>query len=266
MNTCIFNNKPIAYTRSGEGPCIALVHGFPMDSRVWQNLITGLEGRFTVVALDLPGFGQSAQLDSTHSMPLMAAAIKAVLDKENIRELVLAGHSMGGYVSLAFAAVYPKMLKGLAMIHSRATGDDEKGKEGRNLAIEKVKSDKNAFLENFVPPLFDPEFAANSPDVVADCLSLTKDQTKEAIVAALAGMRDRTGSLEVLMQLQIPVLFVLGKNDSLMPPASIMAQASLAAHAELLLLDKVGHMGFYENPKVILGVLGGFAERCHQKT
>jgi pimeloyl-ACP methyl ester carboxylesterase len=262
MKYCKYNNKQIAYTIQGQGPCLILLHGFPMDSRVWDGFVPELAKQFTVITIDLPGFGASECLAEKHDMSLMAETVKAVLIHESIKECVLAGHSMGGYTGLSFANQFPEMLQGLVLFHSQAASDDEQGKQARNETIERIKQDKVEFVNAFIASLFDPDFAQKQPTLVEHFRQIAAEQTVEAITAAMAGLRDRANHINLLTQLKIPVLFILGKSDSRMPITKIMAQAGLPAHAELLLLGNVGHMGFAEKPELTRKVLGDFAGRC----
>lgn len=262
MSSFFLRDKKIAYSVHGRGPCLVLLHGFPMDSSVWDGFVPALASKFTVITIDLPGFGASACLSEKHDMSLIAQMVRAVLSQESIKECVLAGHSMGGYVGLEFAAQFPEMLKGLVLFHSQAAGDDEQGKQARNQTIKRIKQDKRVFVKGFIASLFDPDFAKKQPAVVDQFRSIAEKQTVEAITAAMAGLRDRASHIDLLTHLKIPVLFILGKSDSRMPVLKIMAQAGLPAHAELLILDKVGHMGFAEKPELSCKVLSDFAKRC----
>jgi pimeloyl-ACP methyl ester carboxylesterase len=262
MKTLTYNQKQIAYHKEGSGHCLMLVHGFPMDSRVWKAFIKELAVHFCVIAPDLPGLGQSEMLADRHDMSLMADVLAAILEKEDIARCVFAGHSMGGYVGLAFAARYPHKLSGLALLHSHATADDENTRKMRDEAILKVFDDKKTYLESFVDSLFDPQFLKQKPEAASQIKNITLSQDEKAIVAALAGMRERESHIELLTQIKVPVLFVLGKSDSRMPVVKIMAQTGLPAHAELLMLQGVGHMGFMEAPFIISHSLSAFAERC----
>jgi pimeloyl-ACP methyl ester carboxylesterase len=262
MKKCSFRNKQIAYQIEGEGHCLILLHGFPMDSRVWDGFGQLFGNRFKILRIDLPGFGQSDHIDENHDMPLMAAAVKAVLDKEKIVRSVIVGHSMGGYVALEFSNLYPEMVSGLVLFHSQAAGDDEQAQDARNETIIRVLNDKEGFIRSFVPSLFDPSFSANNPQAIEAIYNLSVSQSEKGIIAALAGMRDRGNHIHLLTKLRVPVLFILGKMDSRMPVVKIMAQAGLPHHAEMLLLDHVGHMGFMEKPKLTMGVISDFAWRC----
>ncbi len=262
MKTITYQQKQLAYHKQGEGHCVVLLHGFPMDSRVWKSVIRELSNHFCVIAPDLPGFGESAMLAEQHDMSLLADAVVAILSAENIGRCVLVGHSMGGYVGLALAQKYPEMLYGLALLHSHATADDDQTRENRNEAIKSIYEDKNAFLSAFVESLFDPQFAKQHPEAIAGIRKITTSQETKAVVAAMAGMRERESHIELLTKIKFPVLFVLGKSDSRMPIVKIMAQAGLPAHAELIMLQGVGHMSFLEATLILQHSLYSFAARC----
>ena len=263
MKTITFQQKQIAYHKKGEGNCLVLLHGFPMDSRVWTDFIDKLSASFCLIAPDLPGLGKSEMLAERHDMSLMADAVAAILETEKISKCVLAGHSMGGYVGLAFADKYSEMLAGLSLLHSHASADDAQGRENRNQAILKIHDDKKTFLTNFIKSLFDEEFAAQNTNAVRFITDITLSQEKQAVVAAMTGMRERKSYIELLTQLKIPVQFVLGKSDSRMPLIKIMAQAALPPHGELLMLKGVGHVGFLESPLIVMGALKAFVLRCY---
>ena len=262
MKTITFQQKQIAYRIKGQGQCLVLLHGFPMDSRVWTDFIDKLSADFCVIAPDLPGLGKSEILAERHDMSLMADVVSAILETEQISKCVLAGHSMGGYVALAFADKYGDKLVGLSLLHSHASADDAQARENRNQAILKIHDDKKAFLTNFVQSLFDEKFAEANPDAVRFITDITLSQEKLAVAAAMAGMRERESYIELLTKLQVPVQFVLGKSDSRMPLIKIMAQAGLPSHGELLMLEGVGHVGFLESPLIVMDALKTFAARC----
>jgi pimeloyl-ACP methyl ester carboxylesterase len=262
MKKALLDHKEIAYELSGQGNCLVLVHGFPMDHRVWDDFSKSLSTHFKVICPDLPGFGASAMMGESHSMNLMARAVKAVLDEEKVERCVFVGHSMGGYVGLAFAKQFPDRLAGLTLFHSQAAADDEQAQIRRNEAIVQVITDKNNYLDQFLPGLFDPAFPATHQPTVAAFDNIVRDQSEKAIVAALSGMRDRESHISLMTKISRPVLFILGKSDARMPAVKIMAQAGLPQHAEMLMLEHVGHMGFAEAPLVTKLGIRYFAEKC----
>ncbi len=262
--TLQFEDQNIVYQVTGNGPAVILLHGFLESRMIWNNILQMLQKEFTVVAIDLPGHGESGSIAENHTMQLMADVVKEVLNAENIRHAVIAGHSMGGYVALQFAADHENLLKGLVLFHSHANADTDEAKENRRRTINIVKQNKGGFIRQFIPDLFDQRHVA---EYAADIEKLQEQaalMTPEAIIAALAGMRDRESQLQYLLLSEIPVLFIIGKQDSRMPYNQLMAQAVIPSHSEVLLLEDVGHMGYIEAPRKTLQALRHFALKCYE--
>jgi pimeloyl-ACP methyl ester carboxylesterase len=263
--TVQFQGKSLSYQVSGTGPALVLLHGFLESKAIWDDFTHSLEKYFTVVAIDLPGHGESELLAETHSMQLMAGAVKAVLRAENIEIAVIAGHSMGGYVALQFAVDYEEMVKGLVLFHSHANADSDEARENRRRTIEIVRKNRHGFIMQFIPDLFDQRHVENYREDIQKLQDVAALMTPEAIIAALSGMRDRPGQHQFLLKTEIPVLSILGKQDSRMPFNQLMVQAVIPSHSEILLLDDVGHMGFIEAPGKTMKALKHFAMRCFEE-
>ncbi|MEN8225408.1 MAG: alpha/beta hydrolase [Bacteroidota bacterium] len=257
----LYRNKKICYHASGEGKVIVLLHGFLEQMSMWNYFSKKLSEKYTVVTIDLPGFGKSECLGPVHLMEEMASAVNKVLIHLNIRKCLLVGHSMGGYVSLAFAAMFSGKLKGLGLFHSHALADTAEAKVNRDRAIDVVRSDHGAFIFNFIPALFASEnvekFSKEIHRMHRDAISTSP----EAIVAALEGMKYRTDKIDLLIRASFPFLFILGKKDSRIPFEKTLAQAALPATSEVLVLDNVGHMGFLEAREITLKAVEGFASK-----
>ncbi len=260
--TICFQGKNIAYQIRGNGPAIVLLHGFLESKAIWDDFTDMLQSEFLVIAVDLPGHGQSESLSEIHTMKLMAEAVKAVLLAENINQAVMVGHSMGGYVALQFAAECENMLKGLVLFHSHAGADSAEAKENRRRTIDIVMQNKTGFIRQFIPDLFDKRHLAEYSTPITKLQDMAALMSPEAIVAALAGMRDRESQLPCLSTLAIQVLFIAGKNDSRIPFELILSQAVIPSHSELMLLDNVGHMGFIEAFRKTSKALLHFSIRC----
>ncbi len=258
----VFQNKKIFYKKEGNGPAILFLHGFLEDNSIWEVFIDGLKENFTCIAVDLPGFGKTETFSANHSMSFMASAAKAVLDSENIDSTVITGHSMGGYVSLAFAAKFPQMLKGLVLFHSQAAADDAEAKTNRNRTIEVVKKEHKNFISGFIPLLFAKQNVEKFKTEIDILKEKSLKTTAEGIIASLAGMRDRDDNTAVLKEAKFPLFFVVGKQDSRIPLDKIVSQITIPQHSETIILDGVGHMGFIEAPGKIFPVLTAFYNRC----
>ncbi len=258
-----WNKGQVNYLVEGEGSPVVLLHGFLENIHIWDDFITFLKQDFKVIAIDLPGFGKTSVFGENHGMTFMADTVKAVLDAENISKTILVGHSMGGYVSLAFANKYPELLKGLVLFHSHAAGDNEEGKQNRSRTMKVVEKDHKDFIASFIPLLFAEENVRRFSKEVAHLREMSFQTSKQGVMAALAGMRDREDHLELLKKAGFPIFFVVGKQDSRIPMEKILPQLSLPGQSEALILDKTGHMGFVESPDKTFPVVRDFLRRCY---
>jgi pimeloyl-ACP methyl ester carboxylesterase len=197
-------------------------------------------------------------------MQLMAECVKEVIQSENIKQAVITGHSMGGYVALQFAAENENMLRGLVLFHSHANSDSDEAKENRRRTINIVKQNKGGFIRQFIPDLFDQRHVAEHSGKIEQLQEMAATMSSDAVIAALSGMRDRENQLQYLLLSEIPVLFIIGKQDSRMPYNQIMAQAVIPSHSEVLLLEDVGHMGYIEAPGKTLQALRHFTLKCYE--
>jgi len=257
--TIVYKGKKIKFRDSGQGPAIVLLHGFLENMGMWDYFSKKLSDEYRVLTIDLPGFGGSENLHRVHLMEQMATVVNMVLKHLEVRSCLMIGHSMGGYVCLAFASKYPGKLNGFGLFHSHAAADTPEAKVNRDRAIEVVRSDRGAFIFNFFPELFAPE---NVPHYEKEIRKLHADAMKtspEAIIAALEGMKYRSDKLDVLVNAKVPVLFILGKKDSRIPFDKTLVQASLPTVSKIVVLDMAGHMGHIEARKQTLNAVREFA-------
>jgi pimeloyl-ACP methyl ester carboxylesterase len=181
-----------------------------------------------------------------HTMPLMAQCVKDVLDAENIDKATIIGHSMGGYVALEFAYLYPERVSSFGLFHSHAAAESEQGKANRNRVIDYLlKQNKKGFISQFIPDLFAPEHVEKFLPDIQKLVETAQAMTVESIIAAQLGMRDRECRLDLLKTAQKPVIFIQGKQDKRCTDELIFSQIQLCNHAEVLYLN-CGHMGFLE--------------------
>jgi pimeloyl-ACP methyl ester carboxylesterase len=246
---------------SGKGPTIVLLHGFLGSGEVWKSFVRRLKNYFQVITIDLPGHGASENMGPVHSMDDMAEAVRKVLNSLGINSCLMVGHSMGGYVTLAFAEKYPRLLKGIVLFHSHAAADSPEARINRDRTIAFVEKDHYSFIKNFIPDLFDPINIIKLGKEIDALKELAQGTSKEGVIAALQGMKIRPDRQHVLLNSKMPVLFVIGKNDKRIPMEVIVPQTLLPEHSEILLLDHVGHMGFIEASGKTFEVVKGFAER-----
>ena len=241
---------------------VVLLHGFLEDHRVWSTYQKELAKNSTVISIDLPGHGGTPCLGYVHSMEEMAEVVKSVLDAENIRKTILVGHSMGGYVALAFGEIYPDNINGICLFNSTAQPDSPLKKEERDRAIKVVKKHHDRFIQEAIPNLFkETGYSKTSPKVRA-LIAKALDTPKQGIVAALEGMKIRVNREIILKFAPYPIFFIIGKKDPIIPYENLIEQAKNSENAEYFLSEKGGHMCFIEDTYPCLDALKKFIVRC----
>lgn len=260
----LYKGKKIYFRDRGSGKVIVLLHGFLENMNMWDYFVRKLSAHYRVITIDLPGFGKSDSLGRVHLMEQMASVVNKVMKSREVKKCFMLGHSMGGYVTLAFASKFPGKLQGFGLLHSHAMADTPEAMVNRNRAIDLVLSNKGHFIFNFFPELFAPE---NVDKYHKEIQKLYDDAIKtspKAIVAALEGMKCRLDKLDVLERSKIPVLFILGEKDNRIPLQSTIEQATLPETNEVLVLDHVGHMGHIEARKKVLKTIDSFARKVFE--
>ncbi len=262
MPSIVFQEKKIHFSDSGKGKTIVFLHGFTESSEIWKPFAELMKKRFRVVTIDLPGHGKSDCVAGVHTMDLMAEAVHTVLGKIRVKPFLLVGHSMGGFVSLAFAKKYPELVRGLCLFHSHAFADTPEAARNRDRTIELVRQNKFEFVAQFIPSLFAPQFHDPLRKQISKMVKRASGMAPEGIIAALEGMKIREDMTEFLKQLQIPALFIIGGKDPRAPIERMWEHITLPVHAEVLFLNQIAHMGYLEAPAETLDILWAFARRC----
>lgn len=249
------------YQDGGKGFPLVLIHGFPEDGNIFSSQVNDLQEHFRVLVPDLPGSGASPMLAKT-SMESMADYVLAILEAEQIGQCVVLGHSMGGYITLALAEKKPEILKGFGFLHSTALEDDEDKKQGRLRSVNFLTSyGTQLFVRQMMPGLFSAHFRNRHPDIVESLVKRSEQMQVESLVAyskAMMGRRDRT---HVLRHSKVPVLFIIGKEDMVIPMHTLLPQIELPPLCFAHFFEKTGHMGMVEN-RAINWVLHQFLAFC----
>ena len=260
-NRITYHGKEIFYKDVGEGNALVFLHGFTETCDIWDDFSRELSHSFRIIAIDLPGHGKTGTFGEIHTMELIARVVKEVLDHLYILECLMIGHSMGGYATLAFARLYPTVLKGMVLFHSQAAADSTEAKENRERMVRLVRADHSNFIHQFIPSLFTPENAARYAAQIAELSLQASRITPASIIAALEGMKQRRDQTDLLAEVDFPVYFIAGKKDIRIPASLVMQQAAIPSHSEVLLMGNVAHMGYIESRDVTLQAVRGFALR-----
>jgi pimeloyl-ACP methyl ester carboxylesterase len=257
-----YKREGIFFSDTGKGRAVVLLHGFLSSKEIWAGTIQNLSKSYRVVAIDLLGHGQSPCLGYAHSMELMAKSVKAVMDFLKLKKYVIVGHSMGGYVALAFADLFPDQLRGLCLFHSTAYPDTEEKKIDRLRAIAVVRSNKTVYTRNTIRNLFATKNLKYLQSEISFALSIAKKTNQQGIIAALHGMRDRQSRDLILNLVEYPIMMVIGECDNVLPFDNLLEQSKLIKNKTILYLEHDGHFGFLESPKQTSLELRKFLRKC----
>jgi 3-oxoadipate enol-lactonase len=246
-----------------EKPTVLLVHGFPLDSRMWKAQQEALSGDFQVVAPDLDGHGASPRGAPAHSMDDIARSLAERLDAAAVRTIHLAGFSMGGYVAFAFLRQFPERVLSLALVDSRAGADNEAGRAGRDAMAESVRErGAGVAAAAMLPKMFtDAADASTRAEVERWML----EQPAEALIADLRAMRDRPDATASLGGIRVPVLVVVGDQDPITSPADAQAMAAAIPGAKLVTIEGAAHLTPIERPGEVSAALHDFFSRAGAK-
>ncbi len=228
---------------SGSGAPVLLIHGFPFTSRMWHPQLHGLADAGRILAPDLPGFGNSPAAP-THSVDALAHACMAVLDAQGISEpAVVGGLSMGGYIALAIARLYPQRLRGLMLLSTRAGADGAEAKANRDKAITTAQEQGPAPAgEGMFPKLLAPGNYDAQPQTAEELKAIMAGATTGGVVMALTAMRDRPDSTPLLSSISVPTLVVHGEEDQVIPKGEAEAMAAAIPNSQLQLIPNAGHV------------------------
>ncbi|WP_035669318.1 alpha/beta fold hydrolase [Flavobacterium sp. 83] len=253
MKQILFKNTNISYSDTGKGTAIVLLHGFLENKGMWDFYIPEFAKKNRVITIDLLGHGKSECLSYVQTMEDNADAVHAVLSELRIRKAIFVGHSMGGYVALAFAELYSSTVKGLVLLNSTSRADSEDRKINRDRAIKAVKQSFINFISLSIANLFSE---TNRERLSSEIEQVKKEALKtplQGIVASLEGMKIRKDR-EVLLHLTpYPKLLILGEKDPVLNYEETKEQIENTTVQFITFPD--GHMSHIENQDQLLSVL-----------
>jgi len=240
-----YKQTELFYTSKGIGNPLVFLHGFLESSKIWEPFIDELSKKRQVICIDLPGHGKSGNLNPVHTMELFADAVHFILQHLKVKKVSFVGHSMGGYVSLAFCEKFPILSESLVLLNSSPAPDSKEKKINRDKAIALVRKNKKAFVKMAVSNLVTKEsnlkFENEMNELTKDALSFSED----GIISALKGMKIRTNKTEVLKAFQGPKYIVASKQDPVINYIEIQMVAQKCDCVLQSLPD--GHLSFLEN-------------------
>lgn len=242
METIDVNGIRLAYERRGHGTPMVLLHGYPLDHHLWDEIAPLLEDRFDLILPDLRGFGGSSTVDSFYAMEDIAGDIAALLDHLKIEKTAVVGHSMGGYVALAFARLYPKRVSGIGLVSSQVLADAPDRKEGRYKSAAEVADKGIASVVETMTPKF-----TSSSQLQKFARDSMERQQPAAYIGALKAMAERVDSTPLLSTFHFPVVLIHGDSDSLIPIDRAREVKAALPKAYLVEISGAGHMPMMED-------------------
>ncbi len=243
------------YEIEGKGTeNLVLLHGFMENLSIWDDMIPFLSENFRLIKIDLPGFGKSEVVAEVQTSEIMADEVKKVADELALKEFHLLGHSMGGYISLAFAEKYPNLLKSLTLFFSTYFADDDAKKETRKKGLRIIKENLRAFVNAGVPNLFNP----NEHDILESKIKLAKDtayqSSVEGVLASQKGMIERVYRKDILENFEGKILVISGKHDSAVNTKKTIENLPDRTNIKSYILD-CGHNGHWEKPAICAAII-----------
>jgi pimeloyl-ACP methyl ester carboxylesterase len=249
----IYKNIKISYSDSGKGSAIVLLHGYLENKMMWQYFIPKFTPKNRVVSIDLLGHGDSESLGYIHTMEDQSEMVFTILKNLKIKKATLIGHSMGGYVALAFASRYPKMISKLVLLNSTAYEDSAERKANRDRAIKMLKKDFNSFVRLSISNLFSPENRELLLDQIENVKIEALKTPLQGVIAAQEGMKIRENRVSLLQKSIFPILLILSKKDPVLDYEESIKQIENTTVQLATLPD--GHMSHIENTKEVGKIL-----------
>jgi pimeloyl-ACP methyl ester carboxylesterase len=263
LKTTQFKKGTVTFSDTGKGRVVVLLHGFLGSHEIWDTTLKNLSKSYRVVAIDLPGHGETDCFGYIHTMELVAKCVKTVMDNLRLKKYVIVGHSMGGYAALAFADMFPDNLRGICMFHSSSYADTEEKKRDRKRSIKVVKANHKIYTTEVVKNLFAAKNAKYLKDEIAFAQKIAARVSKQSIIASLEGMIDRPNRDIILGMVHYPVMMVIGELDNVLPHEQLLEQSELIHNKSILFLEHDGHMGFLESPRISNLALRKFLRSCY---
>ncbi|MCF6350124.1 MAG: alpha/beta fold hydrolase [Flavobacteriaceae bacterium] len=241
----LYKNIKINYTSQGKGSTIVLLHGFLENSTMWKDISVVLSKKNRIITIDLLGHGKTENLSYIHTMIDQAKMIKSVLDSLKLRKYYLIGHSLGGYIALAFAELFTINLKGICLMNSTTLADSLEKKKNRERAITMVKKNKNTFVKMAIPNLFTVESRKKHYQEVELIKQEALKTSLQGIIASLEGMKIRKDRSLILKNNFFKKMFIIGEKDPLLQQVDLISQVK-NTNTKVIKFSS-GHMSHIEN-------------------
>jgi len=255
---------PLHYVEHGVGGVgpVVLLHGFPLNGAMWDDLVPALADRYHLIVPDLRGHGQTAMPPGPYAMADHAADVVALLDKLGVERTAIVGLSMGGYIALQLMMTYPERIIAAVLADTMGRDDGEDRRKARAAQAEVIRTEGLAqFAGMVLPRMFSAAAYGSRPDLVERFRRTITGQRPEGVVAALLGLASRPHMLAPLAKLTVPTLVLVGGEDAATTPDDSRELAATIPGAELTMLPGAGHMSCWEDPAGFNAAVRVFLDR-----
>ena len=250
----------IVFIEEGSGPAVVWIHGFPLCGELFREQLT--IGGVRHIVPDLRGFGETRASRAQKSLDHHARDLFELLDELGIREAVFAGVSMGGYIAMAIARMNRERLRGLILIDTRETPDNDTAKAHRGELAQRVPREGAAIvIEEMLPKMLAPSAYHDREHLVSATRRIMERSSAEGVVAALQALADRPDSTATLQELAVPLLILVGSDDVITPPSDARRMAALVSGAEVVESADAGHLAVMEQPAAVNEAVENFLRK-----
>ena len=232
---------------------VVLIHGFPFSASIWDAQADALAQGACVVCPDLRGAGKSSESEGPYLMETLAADVALLLDALGIERASIAGHSMGGYVALAFARMFTERVARLALVPSRLRADTPKEAQARWELAGRIEREQSMapLIESMLPRLFAPSTPAERPSVVERAYEIVARNAPGGAAAALRGMALRSSAEDIAEDLDVPMVMIAGARDATLTQAEAREIVGRFPRGRLVVCNESGHLPMMEEPQLV---------------
>jgi len=254
------NQIDLFFEEHGAGTPVVLLHGYPLDHTIWQEVVPTLAEHARVIVPDLRGHGRSDAPEGIYTMRQIADDVAGLLDALELPGAVVVGHSMGGYAALAFAQAYPQRLLGLGMVASQAAADSSEGRAGRLVTAREVQQQGMAGIADSMPARL-----TTQARLLPTLRSLILATSPAGAAGILMGMAERPDMTSFLAQISAPAVVIAGDSDALIPFDRSVEMAHKLQQARLVTVPGSGHMPMMEFPGIVAAALVELSGRVNTR-
>lgn len=260
----LFRNKELIYNTSGkaENTAVVFLHGYLENSSIWTDFIKLLEQDYYIICPDIPGHGESEHFAECHDMDTLAEAIDLIVREEKLSKFHLTGHSMGGYLALAYLHAFEKKLYSCTLFHSTIYADTEEKKNNRDREIQLIREGKKELIINSnIPKAFADDNLNTFSKLIEQAKETGLSNQNQGIISLLEGMKSRPERSRVIKNSKVPILVIGGEKDNYIPIDVLKNMVNSGTNIELSVLKNSGHMGFMEEKQTSANILTNFFKR-----